>query len=82
MEGYLCNLNSILIISVFMSVSHHPVVLITRSVVSFEIETSFNFVVLSKDCFGFCGLLNFHVDIRINLSVYTKKVILLGVAKF
>lgn len=82
MEGYLCNLNSILIISVFMSVSHHPVVLITRFVVSFEIETSFNFVVLSKDCFGFCGLLNFHVDIRINLSVYTKKVILLGVAKF
>lgn len=65
-----------------MSVSHHLVVLIISFVVSFEIETSFNFVVLSKDCFGFCGLLNFHVDIRINLSIYTKKVILLGIAKF
>ena len=65
-----------------MSVSHHLVVLIISFVVSFEIEMSFNFVVLSKDCFGFCGLLNFHVDIRINLSVHTKKVISLGIAKF
>ena len=65
-----------------MSVSHHLAVLTISFVVSFEIEMSFSFVVLSKDCFGFCGLLNFHVDIRINLSVYTKKVILLGIAKF
>ena len=65
-----------------MSVSHHLAVLTISFVVSFEIEMSFNFVVLSKDCFGFCGLLNFHVDIRINLSVHTKKVISLGIAKF
>ena len=65
-----------------MLVSHHLAVLIISFVVSFEIEMSFNFVVLSKDCFGFCGLLNFYVDIRINLSIYTKKVILLGIAKF
>ena len=67
-----------------MSVSHHHVVLITSFVVSFEIETSFNFVVLSKDSFGFSDLLNFHVYIRINLSIYSKKavVIFIGIAKF
>lgn len=42
---------------------------------------SFNFVVLSKDCFGFCGLLNFHVDIR-NKLVSLYQVILLGMQNF